>query len=130
MTSGNGDLNIGTYNLSKFTNKFDENFDTYFTYNQTSGDIICKKDGWYGISLSVSLDNWSEGEGDTILTLYINNVGVGFARCVARSVNPDAHDYNLCTLYVKKGDSLKISKVTKNSNISSINDAGVTIIKL
>ena len=128
MKSGNSELNLGIYNLSKFSNTFNGNFNSYFTYNQTTGEIVCKEDGWYCINLDLSLGN-TGNYSRTTLEFFINNTLVedvwGYCR------GDDTYNVNSssCQVYMIKGDTLKFEKNIEFDACTTSN-ATIALIKI
>ena len=107
MTSTNNNLNVGTLNLSDFTNDFTNNFENYFTYDNATGDLTCKKDGWYCINLRLNLSKpttWTT----TYLSTYINDIEINkmFGCTEPNCLMSD--DANSMTIFIKKGDIIGV----------------------
>ena len=128
MESSNENLDAGTKTLNNFSNKFSDNFETYFTYDEKTGDLTCKKDGWYFTDLC--LDVRTTGNyGTTEVNLYVNDVCITKVYGQSSSSGGYNRDSNAFSVFLSKGDVLKITRSTSNKMIN-VNLVRIKIIKL
>lgn len=75
MKSSNNNLTRTTLDLKSFTNSFEEDYNTYFTYDAITGEIKAKKSGWYFINAELDIRN-AYYFTDTQFYLTINDVDI------------------------------------------------------
>ena len=131
MDSNNSDLNIGSYNLSRFSNKFYTNFNVYFTYNSGTGELTCKQDGWYAMKMSLNMNsndatNWS----NTSFNFSINGVTISSLVGYCSSYTAESTNGDTSSVYLKEGDIVRFTKTTSNCELKGRNVVQITIIKI
>lgn len=130
MTSINENLNIGTLTLKDFTNTFSTNFTEYFSYDNTTGEITCIKDGWFCIFQKVDLLCRSSTWTTTALRFYVNDIEISIVQVIAEGAKSATdNDSSSSTIYLKKGDILKFRKITSNT-AAARNQVYIKILKL
>lgn len=132
LSSNNSSFVLETVNLNSFANDFKESFEEYFSYNETTGELTCKKDGWYGFDMRIAINlgngkNWT----NLYLRLKINNLTITTLRGAATTGEAVlADDSNFISLYLKKDDKIEIEKATVNDVSTVQNEAFLNIFKL
>lgn len=132
LSSNNSSFVLETVNLNSFANDFKESFEEYFSYNETTGELACKKDGWYGFDMRIAINlgngkNWT----NLYLRLKINNLTITTLRGAATTGEAVlADDSNFISLYLKKDDKIEIEKATVNDVSTVQNEAFLNIFKL
>lgn len=112
MSSNNGSLAVQNINLTSFTNDFSDSFENYFSYDSTTGELTCKKAGWYIVKLEIDIDSANGTSTTSTVSLFINNINMGDVKAVGRVDSVLQYDCNTITFYVKPGEKLKFSKNT------------------
>lgn len=129
MTSTCGKNAVNTVNLSSFTNTFTTTFDECFSYNNATGELICKKDGWYIFKLEILLDGigntWSQGN----LTTEVNNLEIQKIRALLNDGCKRADSSDSLTLFLKNGDNIQFHSKIANAS-PNIHSATITLFKL
>ncbi len=112
MSSNNRSLACQNINLTSFTNDFSDSFENYFSYDSTTGELTCKKAGWYMVKLEMYIDNANGSLTSSAVSLFINNINIGNAKAIGRADSVLQYDCNTITFYVKPEEKLKFSKDT------------------
>ena len=79
MTATNKDTTKTSTSLTlkNFEPNFSENFNDYFDYNSTTGELTCKQNGWYSVYLQALITHGNSTEWvDNRLSMNINGVMV------------------------------------------------------
>ena len=129
MTSTNTKLSAGQENLTSFTNTFtDGEFEKYFEYNSSNGEITCKEGGWFLIETAISVGNKKSDLAILSLLCFVNEIRI-MNSYGAENGNGREYDCNTTNIYLKKGDKLTFRKESTNSNDMLDNYARVVIRK-
>ena len=128
MNSTNGNLNVGILSLKDFTNEFSDNFVQYFSYDETTGEITCQKEGWYCIELGANIRINYSWAGLSVF-LFVNNVEICKVSATVETTGWTDNNSNSVSIYLKIGDKLEIEKQTGNTKPLR-NEATIKIIKL
>ena len=132
MTATNQDRSISNLKLNSFSRQLEPNFEEYFLYDETTGNMICQKEGWYQVNLSLRIvGSMASGRYcDTYLRLLINEVNISEAICIINGTVSEANDSNSITVYLKKGDVVTINKQVQSTALNEGCNAKVRLIKL
>ena len=131
MSSINQSLNVENVNITSFTNTFTEGeFAKYFEYNSSNGELTCKEEGWFLVSLSLSMHGEPSDYCSQVLALFINGVNIASVRGSITSKSTMSDDENNTTIYMKKGDKITAQKQTTNKAVTYRNTSSITIFKI
>lgn len=128
MTSNYNKNKVESVHLNSFTNTFTNSFYECFDYNTTTGELTCKKDGWYIFIILVTSDGTSSW-GANILYTIVNNVTVQHVQAVVGVGSYRADSSDSLSLFLKTGDKVQFTKTTENASPET-NVAGITLLKL
>lgn len=111
MKSFNDRVAVGNVNLSSFTNSFKNSFDECFSFNQSTGELTCKKDGWYTFQLSIKVDSiYGKGGADGSVELIINNQHIQNVEYLVGDNSTICCDSDSFSVFLKNGDVIQILK--------------------
>ena len=130
MSSSNTSLEVENINLKVFTNTFEEKFSEYFEYDSTTGELICQKDGEYIIKLQLDMQNNLSTWSYTQLLCSVNSIGIVEVSGYVSTGTAECYENNSTRIYLKEGDKMSFSKVTRNSKLNGRNRTYITIIKM
>lgn len=129
LSSANTSKSLQNINLNSFTNTFSDNFEEYFLYNSNTGELTCKKAGWYMINQNVEIThtgNWS----CINFYLYINDINVSHCRAKAFSGANGQSNSSSMTIFLNSGDRVKVTKEVTDDSPNWGASANIKIFKL
>ena len=130
MSSINTSKAKESLNLTSFTNTFSESYEDYFSYDSNTGELICKKAGWYIVKLELRLDNQNSQSTTTYVRMFINNIDIGNVRAVCSAASTIQSDCNTITFYIRPGEKLNFSKETSGGPAYWQNDVSISLFKM
>ena len=130
MSSVNGSTSLGELDLKSFTNTFSEQCEDYFLYDSTTGQLICKKAGWYIVKLEIYIDNNNPSATTTSVSMLINDINIGDAKAQCRQNSGLQYDCNTITFYARPEEKIEFFKVTTGVAAYYRNTATILLYKM
>ena len=124
------DKTVSTRNLLNFTKTFGTDFDKYFTFDSTTGELVCEKTGWYMLYIALNCCCSASGWTSTYFDCSLNGSSIMNMVVVANNNSTvGGNDSDSNTMFLEEGDILKFTKTTTNAALTGRNGAYVNIYK-
>lgn len=128
LTAVNFSTAIETVNLSSFNLTFGNTFENYFSLDKNTGELTCKKSGWYCINSELYMNS-----GDLAfswLKFFLNEIEFSKLNGVVSIGSNLSCNNNSVTIFLSDKDKISFSKITTQRALTADYNATIQIYKL
>ena len=129
FVASDNDLSVGERKLNSFNKNFESSFETYLEYDNSNGNLKCKKSGWFMMTMFAVTQSPSNNYSQTLLECHINGVNLGNVQSLSVPYEQN-RDSSSLTIYLEKDDIVEFKKHTMVSPCTINNQAIIQIFKI